>query len=105
VLGNIIRIFYWGKKLDNPRLKHIDRHVSIVNRSGMDLGSYFILGDFCAIQIADSDPVFIGNNVGMARGEYLRSANHASDDVLSPILCRGILRKRLSSKEIYIALL
>jgi acetyltransferase-like isoleucine patch superfamily enzyme len=95
VFGNKIRMFYWKKKMGNHRLRYIGRHASIDNQSGMDLGSDFILGDFAALAIADSAPVFIGNNVGMARGTFLRSANHASDDVLSPILCQGHTSKKI----------
>lgn len=94
-IGSKFRLFYWKQKVGNPTLKYIGKHAHILNRSGMDLGDNFILGDFSELQIADSSPIFIGDNVGIARGTFLRSANHAIDDISIPILEQGHTSKKI----------
>ena len=61
----------------------------------MNLGNDFALGEFAAIEVGDSDPIFIGNDVAMARGAYLRSANHGIDDLESVISSQGHTSKRI----------
>lgn len=80
-LGVFVRRKYWGKCLKSETLSFVGRGAEIIGCDKIDLGSDFTLGDHAAIQVADSDDVFIGDRVGMAYGSYIRSANHRIDDV------------------------
>lgn len=93
--GNKLRLYYWKKKLRNPYIRFVGRNAQITLNVGIDLGEYFVLGEFAAIEVGDSDPVFIGNDVGMGRGAFLRSANHAVDDVESVIQSQGHKSKKV----------
>jgi len=93
--GNKLRLYYWRRKLGNPNIKFIGRNSQITLNVGMNLGNDFALGEFAAIEVGDSDPIFIGNDVAMARGAYLRSANHGIDDLESVISSQGHTSKRI----------
>ena len=55
-----------------------------------------MLGDNAIVAISDSDPVFIGNNVAISEGSYLRSANHCIDDWTKPMILQGHASKKIS---------
>ncbi len=93
--GTRLRLIYWKKKLGNSNVKFIGRNTVISISSGLDLGNAFVLGDFSELVINDSDPVYIGNDVAMARGTYLRSANHVIDDAGIPIHSQGHTSKKI----------
>lgn len=93
--GNKLRLFYWKRKLANPEIAFIGRNAQITLNVGMDLGRNFALGEFTAIEVGDSDPIYIGNDVAMARGTYLRSANHGIEDLTSAISTQGHTSKKI----------
>jgi acetyltransferase-like isoleucine patch superfamily enzyme len=97
-LGSRIRRLYWGIRLRNRKLTYIGYGASIHHCHLLRLGERFVLGDYAALEVADSDPVYIGSDVAMANGSYLRSANHCFDDLLLPIQRQGHSSKRIDYK-------
>src|ERR1017187_4628018 len=93
--GNKLRLWFWKRRLKNPYIKFVGRNAQITMTVAMDLGRAFILGEFAALAIGDSDPIYIGNDVGMGRGAYLRSANHKFDDVDVAIRAQGHTSKKI----------
>lgn len=98
ILGNFIRRKYWGKYLKCGTIRFIGRGAEIIGCDKIDLGSDFILGDLAAVQVANSADVLIGNRVGMARGTFLRSANHKTDDVTRSWMDQGHSSKAVEYK-------
>src|ERR1700722_14564145 len=94
-IGTRLRLCFWKRRLKNPYIKYVGRNAEITMTAPMDLGRSFTLGDFAALAIGDSDPIYIGNDVGMGRGAYLRSANHRFDDVDVAISAQGHTSKRI----------
>jgi acetyltransferase-like isoleucine patch superfamily enzyme len=93
--GNKLRLWFWKRRLKNPYIKFVGRNAQITMTVAMDLGRAFILGEFAALAIGDSDPIYIGNDVGMGRGAYLRSANHRFDDLAIDISAQGHTSKKI----------
>lgn len=97
-LGVRIRRWYWGARLKNYTLWYMGYAANIQGCDLLDLGARFVLSDYATLEIADSDPVYIGTNVAMANGSYLRSANHRFDDLSVPIQSQGYSSKRIEYK-------
>jgi acetyltransferase-like isoleucine patch superfamily enzyme len=57
-----------------------------------------MLGDNAVVVVADSDPVYIGNNVALSEGSYLRSSNHGIDDWEKPITLQEHTSKKIPYK-------
>jgi acetyltransferase-like isoleucine patch superfamily enzyme len=96
--GTFIRRKYWGMKLRNGTVSHIGYGARIHDCRLLSLGERFVLGDHAALEVADSDPVYIGDDVAVANGVYLRSANHRFDDLSIPIQHQGHSSKRIDYK-------
>jgi len=94
-LGGLVRRRYWGRRLRNSTLAHVGYAARISGCELLSLGERFVLQDFAVLEIADSDPVYIGNDVAMANGIYLRSANHRFEDLTLPIVRQGHESKRI----------
>lgn len=94
-VGDMLRLIYWRRLLRNPSIRGVGWGARIFVSSGLTLGKGLILGESSVLEIANSDPVFIGNSVGFARGCYLRSANHRMDDLTSPPWLQGHISKHL----------
>lgn len=97
-LGNKLRLVYWRWRLKNPHIFYIGRGAKILGSDKLCLGEEFVLGENAALQIGHSDPVYIGNLVGIARGSFLRSANHRTDDVNIPIREQGHIANKIEYK-------
>lgn len=97
-IGNRLRRIYWRKKLGNSNIRTVGRGAEIVGVDGLHLGEGFILGDHAILNTNDSEPVYIGNFVAIARGAYLRSANHRTDDIDIPIQQQGHTSAKIEYK-------
>ena len=101
-IGNFLRTYIWKRYLQNKDLFYFGHQANIVGKEFLSLGKNFTFGDFASIEIGMSDPVYIGNDVSMARYTYLRSANHNFDSIQIPIRNQGHTSKKISfSGEIY----
>lgn len=93
--GNKARLMYWRTKLNNSHVAFIGRNAQVTANVDIVLGRGFYLGEFGALEVGDSDPVYIGNDVGMGRGAYLRSANHKTDLLDVPLIPQGHVSKKI----------
>jgi acetyltransferase-like isoleucine patch superfamily enzyme len=90
-----MRLIYWRAKLRNSDIAFMGRNAQITANVEICIGSGFYLGEFGALEVGDSDPVFIGKDVGMGRGAYLRSANHKTDLLDEPLIPQGHVSKKI----------
>lgn len=88
-VGHFLRLNYWKLRLKNKTLCYFGHQATIVGHLNLKLGKNFTLGDFSSLEIGQSKPVFIGNEVAIARNCYLRSANHKFQDRDMPIRLQG----------------
>ncbi len=90
VIGNRIRKFYWRKRMKLTSKFFIGKGAILEpNSSYFDIGNNFTLGEWSVLNAGECKGVFIGNNVGIARGAFLRSANHKFDKVDTPYQEQG----------------
>ncbi len=96
--GDILRRTYWNRALGSRVVSYVGLGAEIGDCDLLSVGPGLILGDHGTLQVADSDPVFIGCNVAIAWGTYLRSANHETRDVTTLIREQGHTSKRIEYK-------
>jgi acetyltransferase-like isoleucine patch superfamily enzyme len=96
--GNRIRRQYWRFRLKNANVQSVGFGATIHGCDLLELGANFVLRDHGVIEIGDSDPVYLGSNVGLGNGSYLRSANHSFDDLSTPTQAQGHTAKRIAYK-------
>lgn len=90
--GLHIRKKFWSK-----RLKKCGKNNCFQQKSGLgfpeliEIGSNFFLGDDSLITANSSKGIFIGDNVGIARGTYIHSANHSHKDINIPIFEQDVI--------------
>lgn len=90
-LGYSIRSWYWSRVLDKqigPNFT-IGKGAEIGLKTHVKIGNNFIMGDFCTIAAGDSLPIYIGTNVSIAKNSYIRTANHQTKDINTPINQQG----------------
>jgi acetyltransferase-like isoleucine patch superfamily enzyme len=73
----------------NTNFRHIGRGCEIDRIESTEIGEKVILGDNVKLIISGMAKCFIGNNVGVADGTYIRSANHKFSDLNTNILDQG----------------
>jgi len=78
-LGNQIRKFFWQKKL-NCNNVYFGRGAYISSSDKLKVGENLSFGHNVCIENHNSFGCYIGSNVGMARGTYIRTANHNFSD-------------------------
>lgn len=63
----------------------------IIGRGLVEIGSNFVLGLYAEINAGPDglSRIFIGDNVGIARGSYILNANHRFDSLETPIIKQG----------------
>jgi acetyltransferase-like isoleucine patch superfamily enzyme len=98
-LGNLCRTWIWRKVLKNPSVVYFGHQANIVGKKQLVLGKNFTFGDFASIEIGMSDPVFIGDDVSLARYTYLRSANHKFSSREVPINVQGHTAKKINFRN------
>ena len=97
--SNYLRTRFWRLILRNSTIIYFGHQANIVGKNKLDLGLNFTLGDFASIEIGMSDPVFIGNDVSLARYTYIRSAKHNFSSTEIPIRSQGHTQKKLKYQE------
>jgi acetyltransferase-like isoleucine patch superfamily enzyme len=98
-LGIYLRKKYWSKKFKIPNLRHIGKGAQINSRDRLVIGNNFILGNNAVIENVDSKGCFIGDYVGIARGSYLKTADHNLSDIDTPFMDQGHIAKSISYKD------
>ncbi len=87
--GIILRKLYWKKKLNIQEAHNIGRNADILHDELFKIGKNFILGDGAVLNAGESNGVYIGNYVGIAKNSYLRAANHKIDRIDIPWMLQG----------------
>ena len=89
-IGAKLRYAYWVRQIGTVGSGlFINRMANLVNAENMNVGNNFLLGAYAIIDANDSNGVFIGNNVGIAKGVYIRASNHKMDRIDVPIFEQG----------------
>lgn len=89
-IGAKLRYAYWARQIRTVGSGlFINRMANLVNAENMDIGNNFLLGAYAIIDANDSNGVFIGNNVGIAKGVYMRASNHKMYRIDVPIFEQG----------------
>lgn len=84
-IGAKLRYAYWVRQIRTVRTGlFINRMANLLNAENMDIGKNFLLGVYAIIDANDSNGVFIGNNLGIAKGVYMRASNHKMDGSMLP---------------------
>ncbi len=91
--GKFIRLKYWTLKFGLNDLKYIGRGAILISRNKLIIKKNFVLEDNSIIANADGFGLFIGENVGIANGCYLRTANHNIEDINIPWMDQGHISK------------
>lgn len=78
LLGSRLRRWYWSKKTNTENIKYVGRGVVIRNQDVFSCGANLVLGQDVKIDNGNSHGIFIGSGVGLARGSYIRTANHST---------------------------
>lgn len=74
----------------------IGRYAQFSHPNLIEVGDNFQLGDFSTVDAGESDGIYIGNNVMMAKNVFLRSANHNFNSVHIPINQQGHTSKTIN---------
>ncbi len=98
-IGNRIRKYYCYKKYQILDILYIGRNSRITSTDKLIIGKNFILGEGAVIENSNSNGCYIGNFVGIARGSYIRTANHNFDDIDVPWMHQGHLAKKINYKN------
>ena len=94
-IGKVLRLKYWSLKYGFNKVKYIGRGAKIISKDNLKVGVNFVLEDNSLIANADSKGLFIGDNVGIANGCYLRTANHNIEDINKPWMDQGHIFKTI----------
>jgi galactoside O-acetyltransferase len=94
-LGSILRYKFWNDNLDIQENHKIDRGAEILHENLFKIGANFILGENVILDAGESNGVYIGNFVGIARNSFLRAANHKFDSIEIPWMLQGHEAKEL----------
>jgi acetyltransferase-like isoleucine patch superfamily enzyme len=85
-----LRKHYWTRKLrvigHGP---YIAKGAEFFGTKMIDIGNQFIMGRNVIIDANNSSGIYIGHNVGIALGSYIRAANHATKNLNKPIQTQG----------------
>lgn len=93
-LGISLRQNYYYKKM-NCRIKYIGQGSLIDRTEATSIGDNVVLGNNVTMVISGMARCYIGNDVAIAHGTYLRSANHNYRDMDKPILEQGHTWKKV----------
>lgn len=89
-VGYKLRRNYWRNKYSLVTNPHIGRMSKIYgNKLDIYMGKSFICGENVEINFCTSKGIYIGDNVAIAKGTYIRAGNHKFDRVDIPITQQG----------------
>lgn len=99
--GMRLRRFYWKyvfkNRLGDNCIFHRGCRVGLKNL--LEIGHDTHFGQDVSIDAGDSYPVYIGNYVQLARGVFVRSANHSFKDLTTPMMFQGHSYKEILFNE------
>ena len=99
-IGRKLRLSYWKSKLKYLGANvFFDIGIDITGCEKILIGYNFMLGRDCCIGSVDSDGVYIGNDVSIARGSYLHASNHKFSELDVPINKQGVTYNSISFKN------
>jgi acetyltransferase-like isoleucine patch superfamily enzyme len=96
-VGIKARGIYWRRRTGVRRLV-VGRGADLGDCSLLKLGENVEIGERVEFVLDEPPigfPVYIGSNITMARGVYLRSGNHRFDDLSRPIMAQGHSSKQI----------
>jgi acetyltransferase-like isoleucine patch superfamily enzyme len=98
---NKLRNYYWSFRIKSEKkILHIGRNTNIVNLQIIKFGYNFCVGENSFIDASDSDAgIYFGDNVLIAGGLYMRTANHKFDKFDIPIRFQGYKTKSIDYKN------
>ncbi len=89
-IGNRLRRFYWKKKYNLISYPIIGRNSKLNgDKKNISIGENFLCGTDVEINFCDSNGLYIGNHVAIAKGSYIRSGNHKIDRLDVPMMFQG----------------
>lgn len=89
-VGRELRSFYWKRKYHLKGSVYIGRMAKIYgDKKTLFLGDHFRCGENVEINFCTSKGIYIGHDVAMARGVYIRAGNHKFDRLDVPIWHQG----------------
>src|SRR3990167_1542662 len=99
-VGKKLRRFYWKKKYKLNTHPYIGRMTTISGDKGkILLGKNFVCGEYVEINACLSEGIYIGDNVSIARGSYIRCSNHQFDRLDIPINQQGHMCAKISHQN------
>lgn len=95
IIGNKIRKFYWERKLCSGNNFFVGAQTRFFSNKLIHIGNDVQIGTSMVIDASDSYGILIANNVAIAHGTYIRSANHNFDDLDKTIQSQGHTAKSI----------
>lgn len=95
--GNSLRIWFYKRKLKSlGKNANIESGVLFGQPEKIVIGEECIFGRNVNVNAGECNGIFIGNNIALAEGTYIRSGNHRFDNLDIPILRQGHRSKVIS---------
>lgn len=95
-LGIRMRRMYWRRKTGVKNI-NVGRCSNVMDCDLIEFGDNIVLGDNVEFIVGGGgSKVFVGSNILVARGTYLRSANHRFDDPSKLIMEQGHSSKKIN---------
>jgi len=88
-VGDRIRRIYWTHRGRTGKGLVILRKSRILHPELVSIGEGVMIGEEVTIDPGESKGIYIGNNVAISQGSFVRSANHRIDDSDIPIIKQG----------------
>ena len=90
-LGWKLRYKYWKRVHQNNLGNNIQiyRGTKIGLKDKVFIGDNFTMGEYSTLAAGDSEPLFVGNFVTLAKNVYVRTANHEFSNRNIPIMQQG----------------
>jgi len=88
-VGNQIRRLYWRRKCKAGAGFVILRKTRVLFPEIISIGQGVIIGEEVIIDAGGSNGIYIGNNVAISQGSFIRAANHKIDSIDIPIAEQG----------------
>ncbi len=88
--GNRLRIWYYKKRLKKLGIgAKIESGVLFGDPNSIEIGINCLFGRNVNVNAGPCNGIFIGNDIALAEGTYVRSANHKFSNLDLPILNQG----------------
>lgn len=94
--GNTIRVWYYSKSLKTLGIgAKIESGVLFGDPNSIEIGVNCLFGRNVNVNAGPCNGIFIGNDIALAEGTYVRSANHKFSNLNLPILNQGHYAKSI----------